>query len=234
MKIDNYFKINKWIDSSIGQSTVLQELNKKRPKLSNLNQTQNRKRYVNFENDSHFICSFNLINLETTICIAFRINGIASRNNILLNGIIGNSVKYTAFHKTHSSLGLLILKTDNGSYMVEANDNSSFIGLDYKFPSSKSNCTILNKWHIISVTWSNGKDLSNCWSNGEQLMTINTGNTKGTDLCIIGNINTSSDNSHLIGCIREIISFYRSLTDKETSYIHKYLMKKWGDIANPI
>ena len=35
MKIDNYFKINKWIDFSIGQSTVLQELNKKRPKLSN-------------------------------------------------------------------------------------------------------------------------------------------------------------------------------------------------------
>ena len=29
MKIDNYFKISKWIDSSIGQSTVLQELNKR-------------------------------------------------------------------------------------------------------------------------------------------------------------------------------------------------------------
>ena len=32
MKLDNYFKINKWIDFSIGQSTVLQELNKKRPR----------------------------------------------------------------------------------------------------------------------------------------------------------------------------------------------------------
>ena len=60
MKLDNYFKINKWIDFSIGQSTVLQELNKKRPKLSNSNQTQNRRRYINFENGSHFICSFNL------------------------------------------------------------------------------------------------------------------------------------------------------------------------------
>ena len=29
MKIDNYFKIKEWIDSSIGQSTVLQELDKK-------------------------------------------------------------------------------------------------------------------------------------------------------------------------------------------------------------
>ena len=41
------------------------------------------------------------------------------------------------------------------------------IGLNYKFPSSKSDCTILNKWHVISVTWSNGNNLSNCWSNGE-------------------------------------------------------------------
>ena len=46
MKLDDYFKVNKWIDFSIGQSTVLQELNKKRPKLSNSDQTQNRRRYV--------------------------------------------------------------------------------------------------------------------------------------------------------------------------------------------
>ena len=92
MKLDNYFKINKLIDFSIGQSTVLQELNKKRPKLSNSNQTQNRRRYVNFENGSHFICSFNLNNPESTVCIAFRLNSIASGNDLLLNGIIGNSI----------------------------------------------------------------------------------------------------------------------------------------------
>ena len=55
MDIDKYFKIKKWHDSSIGQSTVIQRLDKKRPKLLNLNQTQNRSRYVNFENGSHFI-----------------------------------------------------------------------------------------------------------------------------------------------------------------------------------
>ena len=162
MKIDNYFKINKWIDSSIGQSTVLQELNKKRPKLSTSNQTQNRRRYINFENSSHFICSFNLNNPESTVCIAFRLNSIASGNNPLLNGIIGNSIKYVAFYKTNSSLGLLILTAYSGSYIMVANDDSSFIGLDYKFPSSKSDCTILNKWQVISVTWSNSKNLSNC------------------------------------------------------------------------
>ena len=72
MHIDKYFKIKKWHDSSIGQLMVIQQLDKMRPKLSNLNQTQNRRRYVNFENGSHFICSFNLNNPETTVCIAFR------------------------------------------------------------------------------------------------------------------------------------------------------------------
>ena len=152
MKLDNYFKINKWINFSIGQSTVLQELNKKRPKLSNSNQTQNRRRYVNFENGSHFICSFNLNNPESTVCIALRLNSIASGNNLLLNGIIGNSIKYVPFYRTHSGLGLLISTAYDGSYIAVANDKSSFIGLNYNFPSSKSNCTILNKWLIISVT----------------------------------------------------------------------------------
>ena len=139
MKLDDYFKINKWIDFSIGQSTVLQELNKKRPKLSNSNQTQNRRRYVNFENGSHFICSFNLNNPESAVCIAFRLNSIASGNNLLLNGIMGNSIKYIAFYRTHSSLGLLISMAYNRSYVTVANDDSSFIGLDYKFPSSNNN-----------------------------------------------------------------------------------------------
>ena len=112
--IDKYFKIKKWHDSSIGQSTVIQRLDKKRPKLSNLNQTQNRRRYVNFENGSHFICSFNLNNPELTVCIAFRMNNIASadRGELYLNSIIGNNngnkAKYITFYKTHSGLGLLI------------------------------------------------------------------------------------------------------------------------------
>ena len=37
MKIVNYVKIKEWIDSSIGQSTVIQKLEGKRPKLSNRN-----------------------------------------------------------------------------------------------------------------------------------------------------------------------------------------------------
>ena len=232
MDIDKYFKIKKWYDSSIGQSTVIQQLDNKRPKLSNLNQTQNRRRYVNFENGSHFICSFNLINPETTVCIAFRINEIASGAFLFLNGIIGNKngesyAKHIAFYKTHSGLGLAILKAYNGSYVSVANDDSTLIFLDYRFLTQKSNCTIMNKWHVISITWSNRKDLSNCWSNGEKLITFNTGNVKGSDHCFIGDLGIMPSNTYLTGCIGEIIGFYRTLTDKETSYIHKYLMKKW-------
>ena len=67
IKTDNNHKIKEWINYSIGQSTAIQELDKKRPTLSNPNQTQNRRKYVNFENGSHFICSLNLNNPELTI-----------------------------------------------------------------------------------------------------------------------------------------------------------------------
>ena len=173
MDIDKYFKIKKWHDSSIGQSTVIQRSDNKRAKLSNLNQTQNRRRYVNFENGFHFICSFNLNNPEATICIAFRMNNIASGNYPFLNSIIGsnngNTAKFIAFYKNNSGLDLLI-SNSYGSYVTVANNDSGFVPPDYKFPSSKSNCTLLNKWHIISVAWSNRN--SNCWSNGEKIILV--------------------------------------------------------------
>ena len=145
-----------------------------------------------------------------------------------------NYAKHIAFYKTSSSLGLAISTAVNGSYVSVANDSSSLVYPDYRFPSSKSYCTILNKWHVISVSWSNHKDLINCWSNGEKLMTFNTGIIKGSNHCFIGDLGIMPGNTYLIGSIAEIIGFYRSLTDKETSHIHQYLMKKWGAIADPI
>ena len=232
MDVNKYLKIKKWYDSLIGQSTVIQQLDNKRPKLSNQNQTQNRRRYINFENGSHLIYSFNLNNPATTVCIAFIINGIASGTFLFLNGIIGNKngesyAKHIAFYKTHSGLGLAISKAYNGSWVSVANDDSTLIFPDYRFPTQRSNCTIMNKWHVISVTWSNRKNLSNCWSNGEKLITFNTGNVKGSDHCFIGDLGIMPTNTYLIGCVGEIIGFYRALTDTETSNIHKYLMKKW-------
>ena len=120
---------------------------------------QNKRRYVNFENGSHFICSFNLNNPETTVCIAFKMTNIASEDQLFVNSLIGNSdqmtnSKFITFYRTYSSLGLLISKAQSGSYVAIANDDSSSIKPDLKFPSS---------------TWSKGENLSNCWSNGVKL-----------------------------------------------------------------
>ena len=173
MKLDNYFKIKEWVDSLIGNSTVIQQLDKIRPTLSSIRQTQNRRRYVNFENGAHFICSLNLNSPDLTVFITFRINSIASENQSFFNSITGNTTdritaKLITFYKTHSGLGLLISKAHTGSYVAIANDGSSLIPKpDSKFLSSKSNHTILNKFHVISVTWLKGKNLSNCWANGE-------------------------------------------------------------------
>ena len=137
MKFDGYFKIEEWLDSLLGQTTVIQQLNKKRPKLSNRNQMQNRRRYVNFENGSHFICSFNLNNPETTVCIAFRMNNIVSADGgeLYINSIIGNNnenkAKYITFYRTYSSLGLLISASYyDGSNVAVANNGSIFINPD--------------------------------------------------------------------------------------------------------
>ena len=138
---------------------------------------------------------------------------IASENQSFFKSIIGNTTeritaKLITLYKTYCSL---IPEPDS------------------KFPSSKSNCTILNKWHVISVTWSDGENLSNCWSNGEKLTTFTTGNIKGSDHCYIGDLGKIPgwNKTHLTGRIGEIIGFQRILMDDETSYIHQYLMTKW-------
>ena len=120
---------------------------------------------------------------------------IASENQSFFNSIISNTTeritaKLITFYKTYNDLGLLISRTQVGSYVAIANNSSSLIprpGL--KYPSSKSNCAVLNKWHVISVTWSNkGENQSNCWSNGEKLITFTSGSIKGSYHCYIGDL----------------------------------------------
>ena len=52
-------------------------------------------------------------------------------------------------------------------------------------------------------------------------MTFNTGITKGSDHCFIGDLGIISNNTYLIGSIGEIIGFNRSLTDTEIPHIHQ-------------
>ena len=144
------------------------------------------------------ICSLSLNSPELSIFIVFKMTGIASGDQLFVNSLIGNSdqmvnSKFITFYRTYSGLGLLISKAQSGSYVAIANDGSSSIKPDLKFPSLKSNSTILNKWHVISITWSKGENLSNCWFNIVKLITFTTGNVKGTNHCYIGNIfnNTS-------------------------------------------
>ena len=160
---------------------------------------------------------------------------VASGDQEIINSLIGNengkiNSKFIMFYKTFGGPGLLISKAQAGTYVAIANDGSSSIKPDRKFPSSKSNCTVLNNWHVILVTWSNkGENLSNCWSNCEKLITFTMGNIKSSDDCLIGDLGKIPgwSKTHLTGCIGEIIGFHRSLTDEKISYIHQYLMTKW-------
>ena len=165
-KQDKTLELNKhWsADSTPARNEVIMKTTyqsyQRLSQLSNSNQTQNKRRYVNFENGSHFICNLNLNNPKSTIFISFKMTNIASGNQEFVNSLISNTIerlnaKFITFYRTYSGLGLLISKAQVGSYVSVTNDGSSSIKPDLKFPSSKSNCTDLDKWHVISVTWSN-------------------------------------------------------------------------------
>ena len=115
---------------------------------------------LKFENGSRSIYSLNLNNPESTVFVVFRMTNIASGDQEIINSLIGNNngkinSKFITFYKTFCGLGLLISKAQPGAYVAIAKDGSSSTPKpDLKFPSSKSNCMGLNKWHIISVMWS--------------------------------------------------------------------------------
>ena len=119
---------------------------------------------------------------------------IASGDQEIINSLKGNNnkkvnAKFITFCKTFGGLSLLISKAQAGAYVAIAKDDSSSIKPDLKFPSSKSNCADLNKWHVILVTWSNeGENLSNFWSDDEKLITFITGDIKGSEHCFIGDL----------------------------------------------
>ena len=124
---------------------------------------------------------------------------IASGNQEFVNSLIGNTngkinARHITFYRTYSGLGLSISEAHGGSYVAIADYSISSIPTpDMKLPSLKPNCTDLNKWHVISVTWSdNRENLSNCWSNGEKLISFTTGNVKGSDYCYIEDLSIMS------------------------------------------
>ena len=90
--------------------------------MSSLDQTQNRRRYINFEIGSHFICSLNLNNQELTVFIIFKMTNIASGDQGFVTSLIGNNnkkvnAKFITFYKTFDGLGFLISKAQSGAYL---------------------------------------------------------------------------------------------------------------------
>ena len=148
---------------------------------------------------------------------------IASENQSFFNSMCNTTERIAAklitFYRTYSGLGFLNSKACIGSYVAIANDSSSLIPKpDLKFLSSTSNCAVLNKWDVISVTWSNRENLSNCWSNGEKLITFTTGKIEGSNHCYIGDLGKIPgwSKTHLTSCKGEIIGLHSSLMDDES------------------
>ena len=76
---------------------------------------------------------------------------MSSENQEIVNSFKGNNnrkinAKFIQFYKTFGGLDLLISKAHGSAYVATVNYMSSSIPKpDMKFPSSKSNCTDVNK-----------------------------------------------------------------------------------------
>ena len=67
---------------------------------------------------------------------------VTSENQSFFNSLISNNnkkvnAKFITFYKTFGGLGILISKAQSGAYVAIANDDSSSIKPDLRFPSSK-------------------------------------------------------------------------------------------------
>ena len=132
MKLDNYVKIEEQFDFSIGQSKnwIKRDLRyriKTKCKIREGTLTL-KMAHISF--------------VALTSIIQRRPFVLPSEAFLFLNGIIGNSNgetydKQIAFYKTHSGLGLSISTAYNGSHVTVANDSSTLISLDYRFPTQK-------------------------------------------------------------------------------------------------
>ena len=88
--------------------------------------------------------------------------------------------------------------------------------------------------HFCNVV-DKGENLSICWSNGEKIISLTTGNVNGSDHCCKGNFGRMPDwkkyigdfgvmrwnETHLTGCVGEIIAFYKCTKQSRTLHIHK-------------
>ena len=171
-----------------------------------------------------------------SITVVYRLTSYGNSTSVgLRNAIIGNdNPGWDKFICMNDSKHFIVSNAKKESASFNGGDNITIT----TFPT-KANPTELNKWIVITVTWSPqlGADGSQVWCNGQKLRNFTAKENVGATHFSIGSVNANRVEAPLAGDIAELIVFKREdeLNNASTiKRIQKHLLEKYGITHEPM
>ena len=171
-----------------------------------------------------------------SITVVYRLTSYGNSTGVgLRNAIIGNdNPGWDKFICMNDSKNFIVSNAKKESASFNGGDNITIT----TFPT-KANPTELNKWIVITVTWSPqlGADGSQVWCNGQKLRNFTAKENVGATHFSIGSVNATNLEAPLAGDIAELIVFKREdeLNNASTiKRIQKHLLDKYAITHEPM
>ena len=171
-----------------------------------------------------------------SITVVYRLTSYGNSTSVgLRNAIIGHdNTGWDKFICMNDSKNFIVSNTKKESTSFNGGDNITIT----TFPT-KANPTELNKWIVLTVTWSPqlGADGSQVWCNGQKLRNFTAKENVGATHFSIGSLSASRVAAPLTGDIAELIVFKREdeLNNASTiKRIQKHLLDKYAITHEPM
>ena len=171
-----------------------------------------------------------------SITVVYRLTSYGNSTSVgLRNAIIGNdNPGWDHFICMNDSKHFIVSNAKKESTSFNGGDNITITTF-----LTKANPTELNKWIVLTVTWSPqlGADGSQVWCNGKKLRNFTAKENVGAAHFSIGSLSASRVAAPLTGDIAELIVFKREdeLNNASTiKRIQKHLLEKYGIKHEPM
>ena len=171
-----------------------------------------------------------------SITVVYRLTSYGNSTSVgLKNSIIGHdNAGWDHFISMNDSKHFIVSCAKKESASFNGGDNITIT----TFPT-KANPTELNKWIVITVTWSPqlGADGSQVWCNGQKLRNFTAKENVGATNFALGSVSADVSIAPLAGDIAELIVFKQEdeLNNASTiKRIQKHLLDKYGITHEPM
>ena len=217
---------------------IVKYSNAERP-ISGAGLINGRYKYVTFDGvNDRMKCNMNL-NITSgdktlSITVVYRMTAYSTGVG-LKNAIIGNyNPGWDHFISMNDNKNFIVSNAKNESTSHNGGDNiliSTF--------STNADPTLLNKWIVLTVTWSPqlGADRSQVWCNGQKLRNFTAKENVGPTSFAIGTVNATNLEAPLAGDIAELIIFKQKDESNNASTkkrIQQHLLDTYAITHEPI